>query len=188
MNDEIDFNSFLEFYTHIVKLKKIKRLGWLYKSIDNPESVADHSFATAVLALILPLPKDVNRDRLVKMALIHNIRKSLTGDLVWEKGIKTYNEKKRLKHKKEIEAINKIFQDFPELKELAIEFLEQKTPTARFMKEIDKLEMVLQALDYEKKTLPSMLDEFWENAEKYIKSKELKELFDELKEHRENNQ
>jgi len=41
--------------------------------------------------------------------------------------------------------------------------------------------MVLQALEYEKKVKPSKLNEFWINADKYIKDKRLREYFLELK-------
>ena len=65
---------------------------------------------------------------------------------------------------------------------LVEEFLEQKTPEARAMKEIDKIEMVLQALAYEKEVEdPNSLVEFWESTAKYLKSDFAWGLFEELK-------
>ncbi len=61
------------------------------------------------------------------------------------------------------------------------EFNEQKTPEARFLKEIDKLEMAFQAFEYEQKRYPSHLfDEFWENSEKYLRGGKLEYIFREL--------
>ncbi len=50
------------------------------------------------------------------------------------------------------------------------EFVAQDTQEARFVRLIEKLEMVIQALEYQKHGYDSdLFDEFWENAQKYIK-------------------
>ena len=166
-----------------MRLKELKRKGWLYKDIPGSESVADHSFGVAMLALIVPLPKGINREKLIKMALIEELGEIESGDIVWEKGAHINLKKRRKQIVSEKKTVNKIFDivDNEKLKNLLLEYLEQKTKTARFLKELDKLEMVLQALEYEKKVHPSKLNEFWINADKYIKNKRLREYFLELK-------
>ena len=165
-----------------MKLKEIKRTGWLYKDIPNPESVSDHSFGVALLALVVPLPNGINREKALKMALVHDIGEARIGDIVWESGKYSNIRKQKEKHISETATVENLFNEIgnESLKKLAIEFLEQKSETAIFIKELDKLEMVIQALEYEKKVHPSKLDEFWENARKYIKDKKLKEYFDHL--------
>jgi putative hydrolases of HD superfamily len=178
--------SFTEFFKNALKLKEVKRTGWMYKDIPSPESVADHTWGISMLALTVPLPKGIDRDRLVKMALIHDLGEIEIGDVVWETG-KYSNVKKRLnKHESEKKAFIQIMDNLgnDELKKLSLEFLEQKTQTALFLRELDKLEMVFQALAYEAKVHPSSLDEFWENANKYIKDKTLKEYFEKIKSER----
>jgi len=175
----------LELLQTALQLKSVKRSGWIYKEISTPESVADHSYGISLLALFLPLPRGVNRDRLVKMALLHDVSESIVGDPIYENGklrnVKKYNS--ILKEKKK--ALVTLFKDdFPEQKELALEYLEQKTPEAKFLKELDKLESVLQALAYEKKHHPDQLNEFWENAELYLKDKSLLEYFQRLRKER----
>ncbi len=173
----------IEFIQQVMKLKEIKRTGWSYKDVPEPESVADHSFGVAILALTVPLPKEINREKLIKMALIEELGEIESGDIVWEKGIHISLKKRRKQIISEKKTINKIFETIgnEKLKNLLLEYLEQKTKTARFLKELDKLEMVLQALEYEKKVKPSKLNEFWINADKYIKDKRLREYFLELK-------
>jgi len=62
--------------------------------------------------------------------------------------------------------------------ELWKEFNGQETREAKIVKQLDKLEMVIQALEYEKEGYPSeWFDEFWENAEKYLKGQELEPFF-----------
>ena len=165
-----------------MKLKEIERTGWLYNNIPNPESVADHSFGVAMLALSVPLPKDINRDKLVRMALMHDLCEADIGDTVYERGNSINLEKSKDKDLLESKAINDLFNLIgrDDLKKLALEYVEQKTKTARFLKELDKLEMVLQALKYEEKVRPSNLNEFWENAKKYLKNESLKNYFDNL--------
>jgi 5'-deoxynucleotidase YfbR-like HD superfamily hydrolase len=56
-----------------------------------------------------------------------------------------------------------------------------KFSEAKFLKQIDKLEMALQALEYERDGQNSKsLNEFWENSEKYLSGKELDPYFKEL--------
>lgn len=173
----------IKFIQQVMGLKELKRTGWLSKDISNPESIADHSFGVAMLALTVPLPKGINREKLIKMALIEELGEIEIGDIVWERGVHINLEKKRKQINSEKKTVNKLFDiiDNEKLKNLLLEYLEQKTKTARFLKELDKLEMVLQALEYEKKVHPSKLNEFWINADKYIKDKRLREYFLELK-------
>ena len=43
----------LDFFKTAVNLKKISRQGWIDKlSLDNPESVADHSYSMAVISMV----------------------------------------------------------------------------------------------------------------------------------------
>ena len=65
------------------------------------------------------------------------------------------------------------------------EWVEQKTPESQFVKRVEKLEMVLQALEYETQGYEStLLDEFWENAGLYLNGSELESSFQELQKRR----
>lgn len=52
-----------------------------------PESVADHSYRAAVLAMALP--PGLDRDRCVKMALLHDLAESMVGDITPSCGVTT---------------------------------------------------------------------------------------------------
>jgi len=169
-------------------LKRIKRIGWLLKGITQPESVADHSFRTAFLALLLLKRFKLDELKVLKMALLTDMGKVYTGEKKWEKGKRILRSfKQRLD--KEKETVYRLFHRIPEYKELIDlweEFIQQKTKEARIVKQIDKLEMVVQALEYEREGYPSeWFDEFWENAEKYLKGQELEPFFNFLKSKRE---
>lgn len=173
----------IKFLLEVGKLKKVKRTGWLLKGIKMPESVAEHSLRVAVMAMVLSEGKNLNRLYLLKMALIHDLAESITSDIVWEHGKISDLEKLKTKHKKELESAKMIFSSLEggeDYFKLLADYLKQESNEAKFLKEIDKLEMGIQALEYEKITEHS-LEEFWENIEKYLKDKELIKIFEEIK-------
>lgn len=176
MEDIIKFANILE------NLKKIKRTGWVEKKIKNPESVADHSFRLAVLAMVLADRLNVDKNKLIKMALVHDLAESLAGDIVEERSLKKTKEADT-KYEKENTAIKELLSNLNDKKEyysLWIEYEEQKSKEAKILKQLDKLEMSIQAVEYEHSDNKN-LDEWLINSEKYITNKELKKIFDQLK-------
>jgi putative hydrolase of HD superfamily len=176
----------LRFLQQAMKLKHIPRTGWVNKKVPHPEDVGDHVYGVALLALTVPLPKGINRNKLVKMALVHDVAESVHGDPVWEKGKYSDWGKHKIKDEKETFAVRELFQHtgLKEAEALALEFIGHQSPTAKFLKELDKLDMILEALVYEERVNPKRLDEFWENAEKYIHDKNIFKYFKALKKER----
>ena len=73
-------------------LKRLPRTGWLLAGVPQPESVADHCFATTLLALALA--ESINTDpaahgldealdvgRVLRVALLHDLAEALITDL-----------------------------------------------------------------------------------------------------------
>lgn len=183
------------FFQEIGKLKKLKRKGWIMDSVENPESVAEHSFRTAVMTLVLGKGRDLDLCKAVKMALIHDIAESETGDIVVESkqkyGKHTDREKfdkitDEEKHEIEKRAFGKLSGMLggkgDEYFELWKEFEEGKTGEAVFVKQIDKLELSLQALEYmtENPELVETLKHYFTYSRDRIKDPELLELLDEI--------
>ena len=108
----------------IFGLKSLKRSGWVYHDIPKSESVAEHSFGLAFLTLVIDLPKDVDRLKLVKMAILHDVGEAIIGDCVYNQGTFFNQEKYALKNQDEKNAIEHIFSNssYTELKQLALEF------------------------------------------------------------------
>lgn len=138
----------------IYTLKQTKRAGWLQSGITpaEGESVADHSFFVALLALLIAPAEGahINREKAVQMALLHDLAESVIGDLTPEDAVSP-DEKFSL----EKSAIQELLKDFPDgrdLFELWLEFERGNSPEAVFVRRLDKLEMVLQAARYEKST------------------------------------
>lgn len=167
-------------------LKELKRTGWVSIGIKDAESVADHTWLMS-LFIMLFAPNSLNKKKLLEMNTIHDLGEVGAGDIKWEKGTKSISSSKT-KYKKEMKTMKNIFSDYENGRKylnLFKEYEEQKTPEAKFLKQIDKLEMVLQALQYEQKGYKAnLLNEWWENAEKYLKGQSLEPIFRELQRRR----
>lgn len=172
------------------RLKTMVRTGWVESKIINPESVADHSFNVALLAFLLAEDGKVNRNKVLKMALVHDLAEAITGDIVWKRGDKVDVGLKEEKDKMEKEVLNQLFigikenplaENYAEAKDLVFEYMEQKSPEASFVKELDKLDMCIQALIYYKDFPFNEVWTFLKSASTYIISERGQQLFEEIK-------
>lgn len=173
----------LDFYKYIDKLKRTKRAGWVKAGIADSESVSDHSFSTSVLSMILADKLKVDKEKFVKMALIHDLGESIIGDVLWysiAKGVD--KEKLAKKEKDEGKAMRKILKTLKnkEYLDLWIEMEKKETKEAKLHKEIDRLDLALQAFFYEKRT-GIKLDGFFDFADLFIKDETIKEIMKEIK-------
>ena len=137
----------IQVYFEFVHLKHLYRQGWLKRGIpsDRCESVAEHSFGVSIIAMIIAdnIFPELDLIKVLQMALIHDFGEVYTGDIIPED--KVSFEKK---HKLERESVERIFESLPNgEKYLHIwdEYENGKTPEAQFVRQIDKLEMALQA-------------------------------------------
>lgn len=172
----------IEFIMKIGKSKKIARSGWIREEIKDPESVAEHSFQLSVLAMVLADQLGVDKEKLIKMALLHDLGAIVTKDIVWSRGgvvdMKKESEKIDLE-KKEITKVFKIIGRSKEYLEIFQEMIEKTTQEAKIFWELDKLEMAIQALDYEL-SQNKKLDEFFINADFHVSSTPLRKILDEI--------
>ncbi|MGA9229158.1 MAG: HD domain-containing protein, partial [Nitrosotalea sp.] len=104
-----------DFFYLVSELKKVPRKGWISKvGIEHPESVADHSYGTAIMAMVLSDSQKLNTEKILKMALLHDLAESITGDFMPDEISK---ENKKIS---EEEAMKEIFSKLPE--NLAVQY------------------------------------------------------------------
>ena len=168
----------LDFFKTVVHLKKISRQGWIDKlSIDNPESVADHSYSMAMISMVISDLENYNSEKILKMVLLHDLAESKIGDFTPEQ------INKESKIKLENDAFNEIIGYLPELikneyLEIWNEYQENTSPESKIIHQIDKLEMALQAKIYQNEGHSNeKLKSFFESAKTGITNPKLKELF-----------
>lgn len=172
----------IKFFKEVGKLKKTVRTGWKVAGVKDPESVAEHTYRLTMLCMVLADKFGVDGNKLVKMALIDDLAEALTSDLVQERGDRTIMDKGEKLNKERV-AISKIFanlEDGNKYLDLWEEGQNGESRESQILKQLDKLEMVMQALDYEGETESEKLDEFWINTKKHLKEPALVEIFEEL--------
>ena len=158
-----------------IRLKEVTRAGWVRAGVEQPESVAAHSWGVAWLVLVLS-PEKINRDRAVSIAVLHDLAEVHAGDITPHDGI-SHGEKKH----REAQAIDELFKKRPELSDLHAlwqEYVTGESPEARFVKACDKLDMALQAKRYAKIDETLDLKEFIDSALAKLEGSELIELVD----------
>lgn len=156
------------FYEEIFALKNVIRRGWILRNVEGRlESDAEHTMSMIFLAIFLMKKNDLKLDELkvIKMAAFHELCEIDAGDVT-----PVDHVDKKTKYENELRAIERISSeyDMPEIKELWLEFEENKTPEAQFVKKLDKFDAVMQAKIYSEKGLakPEVYEEFYQNSKK----------------------
>jgi putative hydrolase of HD superfamily len=170
-----------DFFYIASELKKIPRKGWKDKvGITNPESVADHSFSAAVMAMVFSDLKKLDTEKILKMALLHDLSESITGDFTPEDISK--NNKKEIENQTMKEILSKLPTEISiNYEKIWNEFQDGTTKESILMHDIDRLEMAIQSLKYNAEGHPKdKLVLFFESAKNDIKSKEILEILDEI--------
>lgn len=63
------------------KLKEMPRTGWVWRSVKNPETVADHTFSMAVMSWVLSQQMGLSAKKAIKIALAHDLCEVYAGDI-----------------------------------------------------------------------------------------------------------
>ncbi len=151
--------GFVKLLKHAGRLKEIERKGWKRVGIEKAECVACHSYCVAFIAMLAGDFLGLNTEKMVKMALLHDLAEAITGDIT------PYEMERKEKERKEEEAMKELLDDFEEYYELWKEYMEGKSEEAKIMREIDKFEMILQAYEYASVYGKEKLREFFEEEE-----------------------
>ena len=185
--------NLLNFFIETGKLKSKKRKGWIFRGVREPETIADHTFRMAIMAWILGEQKKFNINKLLKMSLIHDLCEVYAGDTTpydkllpkdkkkWKKITQewprfTKKEKGKIfqeKYKKENQALERMILKLPpslkiEIKNLWIDYEKGLTPEVRFVHQVDRVENLLQALEYWKKDRPFAIGPWWIQIEELV--------------------
>lgn len=145
----------------IVVLKRLPRTGWLQRGIAAPESVADHSFGVALLALaVAEAYPELDRGRLLALAIIHDAGEALLTDLPLTAQRLLGRDAKQAAERLAAEQMLSALQGGQSLIELWAEYAAGGTREARLVKALDRIELLAQALAYEQSGQRN-LSEFW---------------------------
>jgi putative hydrolase of HD superfamily len=161
--------DWLRFFSLIGRLKTLRRQGWIDRGVHEPESVADHSFRLALMAWVLAQVRpDLNAERAAVIALVHDVAEAIAGDWTpFDAALRAGADRQRLfrqrpRYDPEAEA-QKAAAERAALQELAEllpasvgqrllqtweEYETGHSAEGRFVRQLDKIETVWQALEY----------------------------------------
>ena len=162
-------HAILDLMEEVGKLKLLPRTGWLLRGLRNVESIADHSYRVSLLAMILADclnedGMDVNVETVMRIALLHDIAESQMGDIPHPA---TRYIPEDVKEKGERAAVQEMVETFGMLGDRYValwhSFEDASTLEAKIVRVADKLEMMIQAFEYESVGYRS-LNDFWGNT------------------------
>jgi putative hydrolase of HD superfamily len=197
----------LDFFNAVGGLKRLPRQGWVDRGIVGVESVADHTYRAAMMAWIFGSVAGLNVDRLVRLTLVHDLPEAIVGDATpyaeiiaagvdvdhavthWRELLspEALAAAKERKHQTEAGGLVLLCQMLPqpaadELQVLWHEYAARSSPEARFVSQIDKLEALLQALEYREAGQPADVESFWQSAQDAVEHPVLRQLLHEIEE------
>ena len=177
----------IQSYLDVLDLKDVERTGWQIYNVEDPETVAAHSWSLALLVMI-HLPEDLNIEKALKTAIIHDIGESVIGDLPYRADSGPESGDKDLEEK---EAVEEIAENLDKtIKGLYKDYSKRESEEAKFVKDMDLIDMVLQALKYESEnryegnpeTSYENLDEFFETSRDRFNTEKGLKMFENVEE------
>lgn len=170
----------LRFLLEAEALKREPRRGWRRIGVRGGESVADHSWRLALMAMLYADLLGLDAGKAARIALIHDLPEARTGDTMpgeWSTA---------QKHAREARALRALLKPLPpglrrRYLALWLDYELGKSPEARLVHELDKLEMAAQGLRYEREGRGRGFDGFWGTAERAIHTPLLREHLEALR-------
>jgi putative hydrolase of HD superfamily len=143
-------------------LADLPRTGWVLRGIAAPESLAAHSFGVAVVASMLTDAiraggAEVDGERVLRMALVHDAAEARTGDVPMPNKSPAVSA---ALHELEAGIVEQLLPE--SYRDLWKEAESADTLEARIVKASDKIQMMIKILVYERYR-SARLDDFWVN-------------------------
>jgi len=161
-------------FLEVATLKRIPRMGWAMRGVPHVESVAEHSHAMTIVALVLAdllnasgtLAIPLNLEKVLAIATLHDLAEARLTDLP-ASAQRLISD--AIKSQAEATAIRDLLGALPSAGRLVgwwHEFEDESTPEGRLVRDADKLEMMVQCLRYEQAGARN-LDEFWSAMDRH---------------------
>jgi putative hydrolases of HD superfamily len=128
-------------------LKRVPRAGWLLLGVPQPETIAEHSFRAGIIGMALAAIEGADVGRTAALCLLHDAHETRIGDVpsVGRAYVTTAAPEAISAHQTSgmPDTAAKTFQ------ELTAEFEAGQTVEAQVARDADKLETLLQAVEYQ---------------------------------------
>ena len=137
-----------KFLYEMGQLKRVKRSGWWIAGVKDPESVAEHTFRTAVIAYLLARLQGADTGKAVLMALFHDLPETRTNDA--HRIVRRYADWRDVDKKAIAEQSKRLPDDAAnQMVSLYEEFEKEVSSEAKVVRDADLLECIVQAREYQ---------------------------------------
>ena len=185
----------INFLSTVITLKRIPRSGWITHGVSLPdvESVADHTFSTCAISLLLTDLEQrrgvrVNAERVLRIATLHDLAEALTFDIsksylayLGERGgiIKNEIEASAWKYLAKSLGSASLSERYTKLQK---QYVSNVTVEARIVHAADSIDILLQILELRRRGYPAKLVKgLWYETVKKVKDSPIRSAKDLLK-------
>lgn len=141
----------------IGQLKRVQRSGWWIAGIDQPESVAEHSFRTAILGFLLAALEGADPYRSMAICLFHDAHEARLNDQ--HKVGQRYINVKAVESKAAAEQHARLPEPIADtLNELFQAYQENTSQESQIAHDADMLECLVQAHEYQSRGYTEVQD------------------------------
>ena len=141
-------NEIAKFLYEVGQLKRVKRSGWWIAGVKDPESVAEHTFRTAVIAYLLARLEGADAGKAVLMALFHDLPETRTNDA--HRIVRRYADWRDVDKKAMDEQSKRLPAEVAnEIVFFFEEFEKETSSEAKLVRNADLLECFIQAREYQ---------------------------------------
>ena len=137
-------DSTVRYFFEAGMLKRTARSGWWAEGIKHPESVADHSFRTAIIAFVLAKTEGADPEKLCTAAVFHDMLEARLGDMnkIASRYVHTTEELERKIEAEQTEAMP------AEMRKALSAALKLSESDKTILTDADYLECAIQAKEY----------------------------------------
>jgi len=166
-----------KFLYEMGQLKRVKRSGWWIAGVKDPESVAEHTFRTAVIAYLLARLEGADTGKAVLMALFHDLPEARTNDA--HRIVRRYADWRDVDQKAMSEQGKRLPGEVAnQVISLFEEFEKEVSSEAKVVRDADLLECIVQAREYQALGYHDVVDWIF-NARAALRTESAKEIAEE---------
>lgn len=148
MADQEDLEGLIKFVFELGQLKRTPRSGWQKLGIDDPETVAEHSFRTAAIGFLLAEMEWNDPYTVAGYCLFHDMAETRTGDLDWL--AQRYLDRGDYQSSEVLEdQLERLPEDLEESMQRMFDKPDGEGSLKKIARDADLLDLAFQALEYE---------------------------------------
>lgn len=193
----------LDFFILANKLNNVKRTGWVLLNVKNPETIGEHILRVAIVSWLLGRKHHLNTKKIIKIALFHDLCEVYAGDVTpfsyylkipknkedrdsfLKKWVRLpLKEKKKRSHekfKKEKNSLLRLIRFLPtetkrDIFSSWLSYEQRSAKVGNFVRQIDRIEVLLQSIEYFGTNETVGGTSWWEGTEEMIDDPLLVEL------------